>query len=113
MNEQGFIFPITLVVSVIVSAFLMHHIQLYSVEKSFFHEVEQVQLLDNMIKYGIDKLENEMKDGNWNPNGLLTLPNGFVSYVIVDKGTFFELKINANTNEGRSNTVTIHFKKTS
>ncbi|MDX8359614.1 competence type IV pilus minor pilin ComGG [Cytobacillus sp. IB215316] len=80
-NEHGFIFPVTLVMSLLFFLVLLHQIEMYVVEKNFYHEIEQLYILENIMQMATTDILKDIHD-NAHPirNKIYTYPNGQAMY---------------------------------
>ncbi|MFS1517942.1 competence type IV pilus minor pilin ComGG [Bacillus sp. SCS-151] len=80
-NEHGFIFPVTLVMSLLFFLVLLHQIEMYVVEKNFYHEIEQLYILENIMQMATTDILKDIHDNAYPiRNKIYTYPNGQAMY---------------------------------
>src|SRR5690625_5201442 len=52
-NEQGFVYPLTLIISLFVTVFITYQIHAYSTEKYVLHEQERLMQLQSLLHVAI------------------------------------------------------------
>lgn len=110
--EKGYIFPITLMLTLLVSAFLLHQIELYKMEQLFYAETEELFELESMMKYTWDHVEKELQTETLPSNSSLSFPTGSATIIIQDRGQNIEIKIVCLTKQGRRYEATIQYDPT-
>ncbi|KPB05206.1 hypothetical protein AAV98_07615 [Bacillus sp. CHD6a] len=93
--------------SVLMSAFLLHQIESFRLEKLFYHETNQQMELEAMMKYTWDTtLAESLMEGS-NPSSVYVFPTGEASVTSKDVGDKKEIMISCSTTEGREYKATI------
>jgi hypothetical protein len=84
-EEKGYIFPVTLILSFLLSLYLLHQIELYRLEKMFYHESNQLLELEGMMKYTWDAVHKELLEDKFPPIKSIQFRNGQSSISAEDK----------------------------
>ncbi len=100
-QDKGYIFPITLILSVLFSSFLLHQIENYRLEKLFYHEVKQQFDLDVMMKYTWDFIEGQLIDEQQDITSSLVFARGDAKVTTKNIGSAKEIIIVCTTSMGR------------
>ncbi|MGD6780911.1 competence type IV pilus minor pilin ComGG [Sutcliffiella horikoshii] len=106
-QDKGYIFPVTLIISVIVSSFLLHQIENYRLEKMFYHESDQQFELEVMMKYAWDKVEEQLKEEREEIISSFEMPRGEAAVTVKELGTEREIVIVCTTRMAREYKATI------
>ncbi|WP_226680036.1 competence type IV pilus minor pilin ComGG [Sutcliffiella horikoshii] len=106
-QDKGYIFPVTLVLSVIISSFLLHQVENYRLEKMFYHESDQQFELEVMMKYTWDIVEEQLKEEREEIISSVEMPRGEATVTVKELGTESELVIVCTTRTGREYKATI------
>lgn len=99
-QEKGYIFPVTLVLSVIISSFLLHQVENYRLEKMFYHESDQQFELEGMMKYTWDIVEEQLKEEREIISSI-EMPRGEAKVTVKEVGAEREIVIVCTTRTGR------------
>lgn len=106
-REAGYIFPVTIFMSILLSAFLLHQIESFRLEKLFYHETNQQMELEAMMKYTWDTIRAESLMAGNNPYPNYIFPTGVASVTSKDLDEKKEIMIICSTTEGREYKATI------
>ncbi|TYS68072.1 hypothetical protein FZC76_09970 [Sutcliffiella horikoshii] len=90
-----------------MSAFLLHQIESYRLEKLFYHETNQQLELEAMMKYTWDTIQAESLLVGSNPAPIYIFPTGEASVTSKDVDEIKEIMIICSTTEGREYKATI------
>lgn len=93
--------------AMIMTAYLLHHIQMYNLEKRFYFETNQVHNLEIMIKYVWDMLEVQLVNDEHVESGIKGFSTGEVEFIISEKDTILTIMLRARTLSGRVNDVKV------
>ena len=88
-NETGMAFLLSIVISFILTAFLLHTLTLYESEKQFLYLEKEWNSLDNLIVTGLIEvlyLKKQSEEVNL-VAGKILLENGTINYEIVNNGS--------------------------
>jgi hypothetical protein len=110
--EKGYIFPITLLLSILLSAFLLHQIELYRMEKLFYEESDQLYELESMMKYSWDRVEKELLEDKFPPLESISFPTGSSTISWENTYPITQIKIICTTDAKRVYEATIHYDRT-
>jgi hypothetical protein len=98
MNEKGFMFPVTLCILLLFSAFLMVHFNQYVSEKRLLAEVEQFERNQFYFLQSLKRLEKELQAEETNLSGSYTYERAVVSYHVVEKQVdLFQISLQLTT----------------
>lgn len=106
-KERGYIFPVAIFISVLLSSFLLHQMENYRLEKMFYHETNQQYELEAMMKYSWDMVEEMLKVENELVSHTVTFPKGNAVITVKALGIEREIAIVCTTLEGREYRATI------
>lgn len=106
-QDNGYIFPVTLILSVIVSSFLLHQMENYRLEKMFYHESDQQFELEVMMKYAWDKVEEQLKEERGEISSSFVMPRGEAIVTVKELGAEREIVIVCTTRTAREYRATI------
>ncbi len=106
-QENGYIFPVTLIMSVIFSSFLLHQVENYRLERMFYHESDQQFELEIMMKYTWDIIEEQLEGDQHDISTLITFSRGSATVTVKDLGIEKEVIIICTTKMGREYKATI------
>ncbi|WP_096153435.1 MULTISPECIES: competence type IV pilus minor pilin ComGG [Bacillus] len=107
-NEKGYILVITMAFSLFLSALLLHHIELYTIEKQFTSEVNEVYVLENMVTVCLDEVISDLMEKNIQPSNMQrAFPSGNVNITVTGNEPNLTVKLYALTNLGRKYEVVI------
>ncbi|AST92523.1 hypothetical protein BC6307_15105 [Sutcliffiella cohnii] len=93
--------------AMIMTAYLLHHIQLYNLEKRFYFETNQVHDLEIMIKYVWDMLEAQIVNDEYVESGIKDFSTGEVEFNISEKEPLLTIVLRARALSGRVNDVKV------
>ncbi|KMJ60078.1 hypothetical protein AB685_04360 [Bacillus sp. LL01] len=97
--------------SVLFSAFLLHQIENYRLEKLFYHESDQQLELEVMMKYTWDTIHEELKEEKHVLTADIVFPTGNALVTTRDLGPEVEIIIVCSTQKGREYKATILYDK--
>ncbi|WP_078379735.1 competence type IV pilus minor pilin ComGG [Sutcliffiella halmapala] len=109
--EKGYIFPITLMLSVLLSGFLLHQIELYRMEKLFYAESDELFELEHMMKYSWDSVENELQTDTFPLLNSISFPSGTATISTQDTYPIAQIKIICVTTNDRRYEATIQYDR--
>ncbi|QFT89791.1 hypothetical protein FIU87_14100 [Bacillus sp. THAF10] len=101
-KEKGYILPFTIMMSGLLSLFLLHQIESFRLENLFYHEAEQQFRLDSMMKYTWDAVHHELENEDEVQTSSLRFPNGTSTISTQTKDEIVEIQISCLTDSGRS-----------
>lgn len=82
-REDGYILPVTLLISILLFTLFTYQINMYVVEKKFYKETEELYVLEGLMQMGVYDIKAELADIDDlenNLQGSFTYPNGKVNY---------------------------------
>lgn len=106
-RDNGYIFPVTLVMSVIFSSFLLHQVENYRLERMFYHESDQQFELEIMMKYAWDIVEQQLEEEREDIASSIVLPGGEATVTVKVLAEEWEIIIVCTTSIGREYKATI------
>ncbi|WP_417899632.1 competence type IV pilus minor pilin ComGG [Bacillus haimaensis] len=110
--ERGYIFPVTLLLSLLISSMLLHQIELYRVEKAFYIESGELFELESMMRYTWEKVEGELEVDRFPPLSNINFPNGNAVIIADDQFPVTQIKIICTTSKDRKYEATILYDRT-
>ncbi|MBM7620147.1 hypothetical protein JOC95_002000 [Bacillus tianshenii] len=108
-REKGYIFPVTLLLSLFLSSVLLHQIELYRLEKAFYTESGELFELESMMRYTWVKVEEELVVGSFPPQYHIDFPNGNAVITSIDQYPVKQIKIVCTTAKGRKYEASIQY----
>lgn len=106
-QDEGYIFPVTLAISMIFSSFLLHQVENYRLEKMFYHESDQQFELEVMMKYTWDIIEEQLEGEQQDIASSHSFSGGSATVALKDLGADKEIIIICTTRMGREYRATI------
>lgn len=106
-QDKGYIFPVTLIISVIFSSFLLHQMENYRLEKMFYHESDQQFELEVMMKYAWDMVEEQLEEEREVIISSIEMPRGEAKVTVKELGAEREIVIVCTTRRGREYRATV------
>lgn len=110
--EKGYIFPVTLLLSLLISSMLLHQIELYRMENAFYTESGELFELESMMRYSWEKVEGDLEVGRFPPLSQIDFPKGNAVITANDEYPVTQIKIICTTNKGRQYEATILYEQT-
>lgn len=62
-NEKGFVLPFTLIISTIVIFFFLNQVNVYIIEKRYYHEVEGMMTVEYYMEMAVFRVKKDIQDG--------------------------------------------------
>lgn len=107
-NENGYILVITMAFSLFLSALLLYHIDMFTTEKQFAFEVNEVYKLQNMVTVCMDEIIAEYIQNEIKPSSMQKhFPSGIVNITVTGIEPKISIKFDATSNLGRNYEVII------
>jgi hypothetical protein len=110
--EKGYIFPVTLLISLLLSSMLLHQIELYRMEKAFYTESGELFELESMMRYSWGKVEKELELDRLPPLSNIEFPHGNAVITANDQYPVTQIKIICTTSKERIYEATILYERT-
>ncbi|MBU8908983.1 competence type IV pilus minor pilin ComGG [Desertibacillus haloalkaliphilus] len=109
-KQKGFIMPLTMVLTFIVSGVLLHQLQQYLNEKQFFYEQEQIYIIEQLAQMGAHDLDDVLREDTVDTNGQFHYEIGTASYWIQEQldDTLY-VRLTLETIEGRKRLVRLYY----
>lgn len=112
-KEKGYIFPVTLLISFLLSAMLLHQIELYLMEKAFYTESGELFELESMMRYAWEKVEEDLEMDRFPPVANINFPNGHALIAVDDQYPVTQIKIICTTRKNRVYQANILYDRSS
>lgn len=103
-NEKGFIFPFTLIISMLFTYFMLHQIELYNIDNKVINEFEELAILGSLIQIGtVDIIsEIDMSVEPYNASGSFHYSLGTVTYSLNKiSDTLLRVDVQSETRQNR------------
>ncbi|MFE7061011.1 competence type IV pilus minor pilin ComGG [Sutcliffiella sp. NPDC057660] len=110
--EKGYIFPVTLLLSLLVSSMLLHQIELYRMEKAFYTESGELFELESMMRYSWEKVEGQLEVDSFPPLSNINFPNGNAVITADEQYPVTQIKIICTTTKDRKYEAIILYERT-
>jgi hypothetical protein len=82
-NENGFTYPIVMLLVILFSFYLTYHIQFYLSEKAIFHESKKILKQEYYLHSTVKKLESYLQNTpNYVSSGQIIYHSGIANYLI-------------------------------
>lgn len=110
MKKNGFITPLTLVISFILFSTLLHQIKTLDQEREFLTEEKQAFLLEQLLQMGTTDMLEMIKSSKNMEYGRLEYERGTVTYQTLEvTDEAIRVKLKAATNKGHTNQVILFY----
>jgi hypothetical protein len=109
MKQEGFITPLTMVISFILLSAVMHQIQVLEQEREFLEEEKQVFLMEQLLQIGTTDMLGIISSTELD-RGEFDYEHGSVTYQVIE-ATDEEIivKLQAVTKHGRKNQAILFY----
>jgi hypothetical protein len=110
MKKNGFITPLTLVISFILLSTILHQIKTLEQERLFLMEEKQVFLLEQLLQMATTDMLEMLKASTNLIEGTFDYEHGTVTYQILEKtNEEVRVRLRAFTDQGRKNQVILYY----
>ncbi|MFC6387610.1 competence type IV pilus minor pilin ComGG [Sporolactobacillus kofuensis] len=92
-NENGFVLPLTIMLSVILLAFVIHSVLLLNSDRQFFQQTNTRYQLQQIRESVLVDIENQMKEKKLANQGTFVYHKGTVTYTVNDNGSQLSLTL--------------------
>jgi hypothetical protein len=99
-NEKGFMYPFSYSVLVLLSLFLVIHLQQFTIEKRQFQETETILKQEYYLLSAVKKLEGQIQANPSISAGSYSYREGMVVFTKEDAGTTFKFTLTLTLNNG-------------
>lgn len=105
-NEQGFVYPLTLIISLFVTVFITYQIHAYSTEKYVLHEQERLMQLQSLLHVAIHEFNKLEENRPHHETYVFSYDEGTVTLAVQDyHHGESEISVNAQLHTGHMQTA--------
>ncbi|MBA4535801.1 hypothetical protein H1Z61_01275 [Bacillus aquiflavi] len=79
-NEEGFTYPVTFILLLLMSLFLAYYSEQFVLEKKFFAESEKIFKQEYYMLHAVKEMEQALQEDEKLNNGTFSYTNGTITY---------------------------------
>ncbi|BBN99130.1 competence type IV pilus minor pilin ComGG [Sporolactobacillus terrae] len=100
-NQQGFILPLTMILSLVFIAFIFHALFLLQSDRTFFQHTQTHFVLQQLRECALNDFQQKLEQDALPDEGTFNYHNGTVQYIVTEDSAFVTINFTVHYGDER------------